>query len=38
MFREPDNVQIQNELSVVVFTLKHLNLWSGLSIGGDKDK
>ena len=37
MFREPDNVQIQNDLSVV-FTLKYLNLWSGLTIGGDKDK
>ena len=38
MFREPDNVKIQNELSVVVITLKYLNLWSGLTIGEGKDK
>lgn len=38
MFREPDNVKIQNELSVVIITLKYLNLWSGLTIGEGKDK
>ena len=38
MFREPDNVKIQNELSVVVFTLKYLNLWLGLTIGEGKDR